>query len=250
MLTAQVAVSVLTGNHQRGSLDAGLVAVLIVHGLALEAVAVRPALIHAQQHRGPVLGLRAAGPRVDGEHTVVAVVLPAEEGGQPGGLHVLLQGGVALLQLLQHGVVVLLHAHLAEHQQVLHRAQALVVGLNLVLEVLDALRDLLGLLHVVPEALRGALGLEQVQLLLRGLQAQGLPQVLQHRPQGVQLAPVFIVFNGCHIVPLFLSFPATRRPASGRAPDSDTHRPSSGRLPSIIGKKWRHVKGFSSFPHR
>ena len=46
--------------------------------LALVAAALAPAQVHAQQHLRPVLALRAAGARVDGEDRVRAVVLAAE----------------------------------------------------------------------------------------------------------------------------------------------------------------------------
>ena len=70
---------------------------------------------------------------------------------------------------------------------------------QLVLEILDALRDLLGLVHIAPEILRGTLGLEQVQLLGGGLQTQGLAEIGEDRLQIVQLYLIFIIFNGCHI---------------------------------------------------
>ena len=70
---------------------------------------------------------------------------------------------------------------------------------QLVLEILDALRDLLGLVHIAPEILGGTLGLEQVQLFGGGLQTQGLAEVSEDRLQIVQLYLIFIIFNGCHI---------------------------------------------------
>lgn len=44
-----------------------------------ESLALRPAEIHAQQHFGPVLRLRAAGSGLDGHDGVQAVVLPGEQ---------------------------------------------------------------------------------------------------------------------------------------------------------------------------
>ena len=199
MLTAQVAVGVLAGNHHGGGLQARLVAVLVVQGLALETVAVAPVLVHAEEHGRPVLGLGAACAGVDGEHTVVGVVLTGEEGGETCLLDVVLQLGEALLQLVHHGVVVALDAHLAQDQEVLHGVQAFLMGGQLVLKVFDALGDLLGLLHVVPKILGGALGLKQVQLFFGSLQAQGVAQLSQDGFQVVQLYLILIIFNGCHI---------------------------------------------------
>ena len=74
----QQAERVVAVDHDRGALDAGLVARLVVDELALEAAALAPAQVHAQQHLGPVLRLGAAGARVDGDDGVEAVVLAAE----------------------------------------------------------------------------------------------------------------------------------------------------------------------------
>ena len=56
----------------------GFVAGLHVDDLALEAAALGPAEIHAQEHLGPVLRLGAAGAGMDGDDGVLAVVLAAE----------------------------------------------------------------------------------------------------------------------------------------------------------------------------
>ena len=72
------AVGVVAGDGDRGALDAGLVARLVVDDLALEAAALGPAQVHAQQHLRPVLRLGAAGARVDGDDGVLLVVLAAE----------------------------------------------------------------------------------------------------------------------------------------------------------------------------
>ena len=61
----QQAEGVLAGHRERRALDAGLVAGLVVDDLALEAAALAPAQVHAQQHLRPVLRLGAAGAGVD-----------------------------------------------------------------------------------------------------------------------------------------------------------------------------------------
>ena len=66
----------------------GLVAGLQVDHLALEAAALGPAQVHAQQHLGPVLRLGAAGAGMDRDDGVLAIVLAAEHllglaGGRP-----------------------------------------------------------------------------------------------------------------------------------------------------------------------
>ena len=60
----------------------GLVPVQIVQGLDLEAVALPPAAVHAQQHLGPVLGLGAARTGMEGENGIVFIILAGEQSGQ------------------------------------------------------------------------------------------------------------------------------------------------------------------------
>ena len=71
-------VGVVAGHGERRALQPGFVARLIVDHLALEAAALGPPQIHAQQHLRPVLRLGAAGARMDGDDRVLAIVLAAE----------------------------------------------------------------------------------------------------------------------------------------------------------------------------
>ena len=192
VLSPQVAVGVLPLDHDGGRLDARLVPVLVVHDLIGEAVALGPAGVHAVEHLGPVLGLGAAGAGVDGENHIGAVVLPGEEGLKPGLLHLGLQLGKALLQLGDQGLVLKLVAHLAQGHQVVPMLLALVLAVHLVLEGLDALLHLLGLLQIVPKSVGGGLRLEHIQLPLGALQVQGLTQLLQNGGQVVQPDFIFI----------------------------------------------------------
>ena len=179
-------------DHNGGRLDARLVPVLIVHDLIGEAVAFGPAGVHAVEHLGPVLGLGAAGAGVDGENHIGAVVLPGEQSLETGLLHLGLQLGEALLQLGDQGLVLKLVAHLAQGHQVVPVLLALVLAVHLVLEGLDTLLHLLGLLQIVPKAVGGGLRLEHVQLPLGALQVQGLAQLLQNGGQVVQPDFIFV----------------------------------------------------------
>ena len=62
----------------RRALQPGFVARLVVDHLALEAAALDPAQVHAQQHLGPVLRLGAACARMNRDDGVLAIVLAAE----------------------------------------------------------------------------------------------------------------------------------------------------------------------------
>ncbi len=101
-------VDVLALDGQRGALEPRLVAFLRVVDLDLEAAALEPAQVHAQQHLGPVLRLRAAGAGVDGDDGAALVVLAAEEALLLAALEVVLQlrdaADELLQELLVHGV--------------------------------------------------------------------------------------------------------------------------------------------------
>ena len=72
-------VGVLAVDGEGDALDAGLVAFAGFVQLDVEAPALRPAQVHAQEHLGPVLALGAAGSRVDAHDGVAGVELPGEE---------------------------------------------------------------------------------------------------------------------------------------------------------------------------
>ena len=199
VLALQKAVGVLALDHNGGALDAGLVPVQIVHHPDLVAVPVGPHVVHPVEHGGPVLGLGAAGPGVEGQNGVVGIILPGEQGPQAGGLDLLRKGGELLLQLRQHGLVVLLQRHLAQSQQILPGGAELPVILALVLEDLQALLHLLGVGHVVPEALPLTGRLQLLDLLLGRVQPQSLPQNVQRGLVGVEAGLIFFKFQ--HVDP-------------------------------------------------
>ena len=76
-----VAVGVLALDEDGGLADAGLVAGLHVLQFHGEAAALGPAVVHAEEHVGPVVRLGAARAGLDGEDGVVAVELAGEERG-------------------------------------------------------------------------------------------------------------------------------------------------------------------------
>ena len=187
-----MAVGVLSLDEDGGALQTGFVAVQIVQGLAGKAVALGPAGVHPKEHLGPVLGFGAAGAGMEGEDGVGVVVLSGKEGGQLGLFNAGLQLGKALLHLGHQALVLHLVAQLAQGHQILPLGLAFFLSLDLVPQVLYPLLYLLGLLQVVPKAVGGALRLQHLGLPAGGLQAQGLLQLVQLRPQIVELYLIFI----------------------------------------------------------
>ena len=156
---AKIAVGILALDHNGGGFQAGFVALLIVHDLIGEAVALGPAGVHPVEHLCPVLCLGAACAGMKRENGVGGIVLAGEQGLEPGGLHALDEGGVFFLQFGEEGLVLFLVAHLAQDHHVVPGGAALGLGLQLVLFLLELLQDFLGVLRVVPKAVGSALGL-------------------------------------------------------------------------------------------
>ena len=74
----QVTIGIATGDQERGTFDACLVAVLEIHCFHTITVAFGIAHIHPQQHLGPVLGFGAAGAGVQGENRIIRIILAGQ----------------------------------------------------------------------------------------------------------------------------------------------------------------------------
>ena len=195
VLALEEAVGVLALDEDIGGLDAGGVAVLIVHDLVGKAVALCPARVHAVQHRAPVLRLGAACAGMEGHEGVVAVVFTGEQRAElllRYGLLELLEAG---LKLLEHGLVVLLDRHLADGQQVVAQRAHPAIRLDLALERAHAGDDLLALLRIIPETRLRGLDLQLLYLTLRLLQTERGVQLLKLGLEVVQLDLVFLKFQ-------------------------------------------------------
>ncbi len=78
-LGLEPAIGVVALDQERRALDPGLLAVGPIDDVDLEAVLLGPAAVHALQHLGPVLALRAAGAGMDLEIGVVRIGLAGEQ---------------------------------------------------------------------------------------------------------------------------------------------------------------------------
>ena len=144
------------------ALDAGFFAGLIVEHLALEAAALGPLQIHAQQHLGPVLRLGAAGAGMDGDDGVGAIVLAAEHLLDLGGLDFALRARRA--RAADRADVLALPGPFEQHAEVVELAGQRVAQLDFVGQPAAALQRLLRLGLVLPEVGRGDAGFELGQL--------------------------------------------------------------------------------------
>ena len=195
MLALEEAVGVVALDLDGRGLDARLVAILVIHDGVLIAVALRPADIHAVEHGRPVLCLRAARAGMQRQERVVRVVFAGQQGSQPHRLCLFGEVLILALQLLEHGVVVLLDGHLAHGVHIVPRRAELLIILAFVLEGLQPLLDLLGVLYVVPEIRALAGSLQLFYLLLRCLKLQRAAQDFESRLGGVELRLIFFKFK-------------------------------------------------------
>ena len=161
-------------------------------------MALGPAGIHAVEHLGPVLGLGAAGAGVELQNGIGVVILAGEQRGHPGLLDLLLQTGIALLQLGQQLLILGLLAHFAKGVEVLPLAHQLFLAADLVLQLLEAHLHLLGPLQVVPEPVLCRLVLQALGLLPGTVHVQRGGELLKLRTQVPQLLLVFVVFDQSH----------------------------------------------------
>jgi hypothetical protein len=99
------AVGVLAAHAEGGRLDARLLPRARLQELYVEPALLGPAHLHAQHHLRPVLGVGAAGARVDGDERVAPVVGPGEQPLLLQRLQPALDGDHLLGQLGPHALV-------------------------------------------------------------------------------------------------------------------------------------------------
>ena len=194
----QIAVGVLTLDHDRRALETGLVAVEIVEHLEFKAVLVRPLHIHAVEHLRPVLRLGAARAGVERQNGVAVVVFAGKERRESRLLHIGFELFVALFELWQQARVVHLRSHVDQREQIVARGNELFVAVNFILQLLGAHLVFLRALQIVPEAVLVRLELEAVQLLTGLLDLQRLEEVFKCFVHRKQLLLVGIVFDHSH----------------------------------------------------
>ena len=195
VLALEEAVGVLALDEDAGGFDPGLVAVEVVQNFIGQAVRLDPAGIHAIKHLRPVLRFRAARTGLKGHDGVVAVVFALEQRLQPRLLHILFQRVVAVLQLVEHGVVVLLERHLADGHQVVPCGGHVCVFVALAFERLRAHHGLLRARGVVPEARRLCHCVQTLQLVEHALRQESRLQLDQPGLQLVQFCFIFFKFD-------------------------------------------------------
>ena len=237
----QIAVGVLTLDHDRRALETGLVAVEIVEHLEFKAVLVRPLHIHAVEHLRPVLRLGAARAGVEGQNRVAVVVFAGKERRESCLLHIGFEFTVALFELGQQARVVHLRSHVDQREQIVARGNELFVAVNFIVQLLGAHLVFLRALQIVPEAVLVRLELEAVQLLTGLLDLQRLEEVFKCFVHRKQLLLVGIVFDHSHGVLSPYFYPSLAEKVY------HTHRAKARKI-RLSGRKFPWKRPFFAFP--
>ncbi len=182
-LAFQKAVGVFPFHQHTGAFQARFLALEGIQRLDAEAVALAPAAVHAVQHFHPVLRLGAAGPGVEGQDGVPAVVLAGQQRGKTLGFKIPLEFFKLLLGLRQQRKVLPLVGKLNQGHQIAVRAFQLLVPFNFVFQGAGAPQDFLRPFRIVPEPRLGRLLVQLRDFFAQAVQPQRLGQVLQLRLQ-------------------------------------------------------------------
>jgi hypothetical protein len=150
-LGPQPAIRVLAVELDRGALDAGDFAAVGIDDLGPEAVLVAPAQVHAHQHVGPVLGLGAAGARLDVEEGAVRVHLAREHALELEPLELCVDRAEVLLDRPHHALVCVGLGHVEELGGLAGASRQFVEGGDHAIEPGPLATELLCALGVLPD---------------------------------------------------------------------------------------------------
>jgi hypothetical protein len=159
-LGLHVSIGVLTRGGEGGALDAGFFTGLEVDQFQLEALALNPAGVHAEEYLRPVLGLGAAGPGIDGDDGILAVVLAVQHQLEGKALRPLVQILRLAAEVGKSSRVVFRNGHLQEPLILFQLSCQLLEALHPVADGRALLKGDFGLVRLVPETFLGDEGFE------------------------------------------------------------------------------------------
>ena len=164
----QPAIGVLALDQEGRALDARLLAVGDIDDLDLELPPLGPARIHAHEHVGPILALRAAGARMHLEEAVIAVGFAGEQGLDLLAARAIRDRRDGLLALLDRALIAFGLAELDQHSGIIELALERADRQDARLEIRPLAHQKLRLGGIVPEgrALRKRVQLGKALLCL------------------------------------------------------------------------------------
>jgi hypothetical protein len=164
-----IAVGELAFDEEGGAFDAGAFTGEGVSEVGFPSAGFAPALVHAEEHAGPVAGFGAAGAGVDAEDAVVAVVGAVEEDAKFAGLEIASERLEVALDFLKEGRLAAGGFGLAEFDhdaEIVELFLRLAEGFDASAEGIGLLDQLLGLIAILPEAFEGHLGFDFAEAFL------------------------------------------------------------------------------------
>src|SRR5205807_711791 len=135
-----------------GTLDARFFPIALIEYLRRVSLPLRPSLVHAHEHRGPVLSFGPARAGTDLELGIAEVVLPRKERPQTKSLQLLGKGRDLAIQLASQLLVRIGRQHDLEILRAAQTALDLLEGIDPSLQRFHLLHDRLGGLLVAPES--------------------------------------------------------------------------------------------------
>src|SRR5512132_237357 len=163
-----------------GRLDPGLVPVMHLVYLDLEALLLRPPCVHPKEHVGPIHRLRPAGPRLDRGDRIVRVVRTGQERCELHLLEIDLERGEGLFQLVLEVGIGGSAQELVDRGGVTESALQGIVAVDLSGQPRELGRDLLPVGGIVPERRIGSLLLQLDQLGTFAVDVKGTPLLPRH----------------------------------------------------------------------
>ncbi len=165
----EIAISVFAAGRKRGALNPGLLSGLQVDQFELVPLALHPARVHAEEHVGPVLGLGAAGARIDGDNRIAIIVFAVQHDVDRKAVHAPAQLLGLAADIGEHGLIVLLDRHLQEPLMLLELLVELFEALQSVADGGALFQEAFGLVGGVPKTFAADEGFEfrQASLLAR-----------------------------------------------------------------------------------
>src|SRR6266436_8682558 len=174
-LALEISVGELTRDLDGRGLDARFLAREEIHHLGLEPHSLGPPQVHAGEHLSPVLGLRSARARVNGEDGVLPVLRTREHDLDGKGLEVLLKGDETLLDAGRLALVAGLRRHFPQHTEILGFADQLLEASDRPREIGALLHERLGLAAIIPEARSGHLLVDYRDARVLGFEVKDAP---------------------------------------------------------------------------
>jgi hypothetical protein len=148
-LGCEVSIPILAEHTERHRFDAGFFTVLVIDHLRLEAVLLSPPQIHAHQHLGPVLRLRAAGSGMNVDDGIQPVVFTGQQNFRFDAIHECLEVFQLRREVVEHGLAFARKLH--QGLDIIQLACYLTIEFDAFLEAGPLLIDFAGTFLIGPE---------------------------------------------------------------------------------------------------